>query len=190
VSIPKVLADTNVCYPLSSLDLILRCDEASLLTVLWTEDLLAELSRKWVEKNVRSEAACERICQQIRDTFVGQDIPRTEYEPLIASMPGKDPDDHVHAAAAVARSPVTILTHNVRDFPAAPLAQRGVTVISPDTFFVTLADTTAASLVDVIVGMAASRRNPPMTAIDVLDALGRAGLPRFATRMRFEFSAD
>jgi hypothetical protein len=190
VAIPRVLPDTNVCYPMSSLDLILRCDEASLLTVLWTEALLAELTRKWVEHNVRSEQACERICEQIRETFVGQDIARAEYESLIATMPGKDPDDHVHAAAAVSRAPVTILTNNVRDFPAQPLAELGVTVMTPDNFFVSMATSHGATLANVIAEMAASRRNPPMTTTEVLEALGRAGMPNFAARIRAAIPAE
>jgi len=35
---------------MSLLDLILRCDESSLIHFLWTEDLLPELNRKWVER--------------------------------------------------------------------------------------------------------------------------------------------
>ena len=139
MALPRVLPDTNVCYPMSLLDLILRCDEASLISVLWTEDLLGELARTWVANGARSVGAAERICGHIRTTFVGQDVPRAEYESLIADMPGTDPDDHLHSAAAVSRAPVTLLTNNVRDFPQTPLANLGVTVIKPDDFFVDLA---------------------------------------------------
>lgn len=61
---------------MSLLDLILRCDEAALINVLWTEDLLGELARTWFAKGVRSAAAAERICGHIRSAFVGQDISR------------------------------------------------------------------------------------------------------------------
>lgn len=47
--------------------------------------------------------------EQIRTAFVGQDIPRLEYELLIPGMPGHDPDDRVHATAAVARALITFL---------------------------------------------------------------------------------
>jgi hypothetical protein len=99
-----------------------------------------------------------RICEQIRTTFVGQDVPRAEYESLIAKMPGTDPDDHVHAAAAVCRAPVTLLTNNVRDFPKSPLGDLGVTVIKPDAFFIDLATTNLEDLVVIVSEMATSRR--------------------------------
>jgi len=44
----RVLPDTNVCYPISLLDLILRCDEQDLHRVVWTDDLLDELTKVWV----------------------------------------------------------------------------------------------------------------------------------------------
>ena len=39
---------------------------------------------------------------------------------LINEMPGTDPDDHEHMAAAVAGQSCTILTHNMSDFPSEP----------------------------------------------------------------------
>jgi predicted nucleic acid-binding protein len=184
VAIPRVLPDTNVCYPISLLDLILRCDEASLISVLWTDDLLDELARVWVRKGVRTKAAAARICAQIRVAFAGQDIPRADYEDLIADMPGADPDDHLHAAAAVSRAPVTLVTNNVRDFPAKPLAELGVTVITPDRFFSALVATHRSRLVEIVSAMSASRRHPPMTVSDVLDALESAGVPGFVAHVR------
>ena len=84
----RVLPDTNVCYPISLLDLVLRLDQAELHEMVWTEDLLDELARKWVEKGARSAEAAAKVCGDIRSTFVGQDVPRDWYEHLIASMPG------------------------------------------------------------------------------------------------------
>jgi hypothetical protein len=169
---------------MSLLDLILRRDEASLITVLWTEDLLLELEHTWARNHTRSAASAAHVCQQIRTTFIGQGIPRSEYERLIPEMPGNDPDDHVHAAAAVARAPITLLTNNVRGFPKAPLAERGVTVSRPDDFFVELAARHLSDLRQVIHQMASSRRQPPMTAKEVLDALVRSGLTKFAGLLR------
>jgi hypothetical protein len=65
VGLRRVLPDTNVCYPISLLDSLLRLDEASLHEVVWTEDLLGELARTWVEHGARSREAAERICEEI-----------------------------------------------------------------------------------------------------------------------------
>ena len=55
----RVLPDTNVCYPISLVDLVLRLDEAELHEIVWTEDLLGELARTWVAKGARSALAAE-----------------------------------------------------------------------------------------------------------------------------------
>lgn len=99
-------------------------------------------------------------------------------------MPGRDPADHPHAAAAVARAPSTIVTANTADFPSTPLAELGVIVLRPDDYLCGLLDEHADGVAEVVVEMAADRRNPPMTAAEVLDALERAGVKRFAAAAR------
>jgi hypothetical protein len=180
----RVLPDSNVCYPISLLDLVLRLDEAELHEIVWTEDLLDELARTWVAKGARSAEAAEKVCGDIRAAFVGQDVPRDTYEHLIASMPGDDTDDHAHAAAAVVRAPCVILTKNLKDFPAEPLAGWGVVVREPDEYLSEMFDQYPDELVGIVGEMASDRSNPPMTAIEITDALERNGAPVFAARLR------
>ena len=184
----RVLPDTNVCYPISLLDLVLRLDEAELHEIVWTDDLLDELARKWVAKGARSPEAAAKVCDDVRAAFVGQDVARDTYEHLIESMPGKDPDDHAHAAAAVVRAPCVILTKNVKDFPAEPLTARGVTVCEPDEYLTELFDHHPDELVGIVRDMAADRRSPPMTANEVVDALEHAGVSGLAARVRGRLS--
>ena len=184
MALRRVLPDTNVCYPISLLDLLLRLDEASLHEILWTEDLLDELSDTWVAHGIRSRLAAGRICDHVRAAFAGQDVAHSEYEHLIATMPGDDLDDHLHAAAAVARAPTTIITANVRDFPAAPLEALGVSVRRPDDYLVELFDNHADEIAHIVVEMAADRRRPPMTPGDVLQSLAGAGVTGFVERLR------
>ena len=58
-----VLPDANDCYPISLLDvaLVLKCDEASLHSVLVTEDLLGEFTLTSLARRVRSTEAAERF---------------------------------------------------------------------------------------------------------------------------------
>lgn len=111
-------------------------------------------------------------------------MPQADYAHLVDSMPGGDPADHPHAAAAVARAPSTIVTANTADFPSAPLAILGVTVLRPDDYLCGLLDEHGDGVAEVVVEMAADRRNPPMTAAEVLGALERAGVERFAAAAR------
>jgi len=80
VTLRRVLPDTNVCYPLSLLDLLLRLDEVSLHEVIWSEDLLEELREVWVRNGARSLKSARRVCDHIRDSFAGQEVPRPDHE--------------------------------------------------------------------------------------------------------------
>ncbi len=153
----RILADTNVCYPIVLLDLILRLDEVSLHEIVWTEDLLAELSETWVDHGARSRESADKVCDDIRRTFAGQFVPREEYEHLIEAMPGQDPDDRVHASAAAARSPIVIVTNNVRDFPELPLKGYGVGVETPDSYLLQLVDSDIDELCIIVMEMADDR---------------------------------
>lgn len=176
----RVLPDTNVCYPMSLLDLVLRCDEQDLHRVVWSEDVLEELVEVWVRNGARSEASARAIVDQIRATFEDQRIARGDYDHLIAEMPGPDEDDHVHSAAAVTVAPSILLTANTKDFPAAELEALGVTVRHPDDYFVDLLAAEPDAVRDVVAGMSSDRQHPPMTVAEVVGALDRAGLVRFA----------
>lgn len=180
----RVLPDTNVCFPISVLDLILRCDESDLHRIIWTDDLLEELERVWITKGARSCTSVRQITGALRAAFPDRRVERDRYERLIDSMDGPDPDDHVHAAAAVAVAPAVLLTMNLADFPAEGLAARGVSVTHPDTYFTSLLGIYPDDVRLVVAEMAAGRRRPPMTVSEVVDALARAGLRRFAATLR------
>jgi hypothetical protein len=184
MALPRVLPDTNVCYPISLLDLVLRLDEADLHRVIWSDDLLGELERTWIANGARSASSAVSICNDIRTAFPDGRVPREAYEHLIDEMPGKDPDDHPHAAAAVARAPSVILTSNVADFPKGPLARRGVTVTRPDPYLCEMLEAHPDEIGVVIAEMAADRQRPPLTTDDVIDALAGAGVKAFAAQLR------
>lgn len=179
-----MLPDTNVCYPMSLLDLVLRCDEHDLHRVVWTDDLLDELVDVWMRNGVRSEASARAIAHQIRATFEDQRIPRTDYDHLIADMPGPDEDDHVHAAAAVAVAPSILLTANTKDFPSAELAALGAIVRHPDDYFVDLLAIEPEAMRGVVAAMSSDRKHPPMSVADIVGTLERAGLIKFAAAVR------
>lgn len=109
----------------------------------------------------RSPAFAARATAAVREFFADTKVERADYEHLVATMPGSDPDDHEHMAAAVARQPCTILTRDTSGFPSRPLQHRGVRVTDPDTYLCELADELPDELADTIVRLAAETRRPP-----------------------------
>ena len=180
----RVFADSNVLVPFSVMDVLLALSEDRVHEVIWTDDLLDEWERVIVREHKRSPESAAQITSAVRECFADTKVERAEYEDLIEEMPGKDADDRVHMAAAVARQPCTILTHNAKDFPSKPLAKRGVRVTDPDTYLGEIAEELPDEVVSTLVRLAAEKSRPPKTPYDLADDLERAGVPRFAVMIR------
>lgn len=180
----RVFADSNVLFPFSVMDLLLALSEDHVHEVIWTDDLLDEWERVIVREHKRSPESAAQITNAVRGFFEDSKVERDEYAHLIEEMPGKDPDDHAHMAAAVARQPCTILTNNAKDFPPGPLAKRGVRVTDPDSYLCEIVQELPGEVVDTLVRLAAEKTRPPKTAHDLMDDLEHAGVPRFAEMVR------
>jgi hypothetical protein len=148
--------------------------------VVWTDALLAEWEEVIVRAEKRSAEAAAAITAAIREFFGDGKVERSEYAPRRwdAWIGRRWPRAHGRRGR---RRPCTILTRNWRDFPAEPLATRGVRVADPDTYLCALLDELADVVIGTVVRLAGEKRRPPKTP-DLLDDLGHAGVPRFAER--------
>lgn len=165
------------------MDLLLALTEDGLHEVLWTDALLDEWERVIVREHARTAASARAITDAIREYFFDSRIDRVRYEDLIASMPGPDPDDQEHAAAAVAAGVDAIVTWNAGDFPIEVLAAHGVRVVDPDTYLVELLEQVPIEVVATVERIAAEKRRPPMTTRQLLARLSRAGVPNFVVQI-------
>lgn len=180
----RVLADTNVLFPFSIMDLLLALTEDMVHEIIWTERLLAEWRRVIVREQRRSPASAEAITCAIREYFPEGRVPEQQYAHLISTMPGEDPDDRHHMAAALMGRAHVILTWNLADFPHAPLAELGLRVTDPDTYLCELFEELPDEVTGTVVRMAAEKRRPPKTPEDLVGVLNKAGVPEFAERLR------
>lgn len=101
-SVSKVFVDANVLSPFSVMDLLLALTEDGIHDVLWTAELLDEWERVIVRSGRRSPDAAAGITATIREFFADTRIPPESYRHLVPEVGGRDPDDDVHMAAAVA----------------------------------------------------------------------------------------
>jgi predicted nucleic acid-binding protein len=177
----RVLVDTNVLFPFSIMDLMLALSEDAVVEVIWTNALLAEWERVIVREDRRSADSAASVTAAIREFFSESQILEKQYVPLLQSMPGSDPDDRVHMAAAVAGEARTIVTWNESDFPAEPLAVKGVRVCDPDTYLCDLLDELPHEVTQTVVRLADEKRQPRehrATWRWYLARLACGGLPR------------
>ena len=107
----------------------------------------------------------------------------TEYDHVIDRLDLPDSDDR-HVLAAAISAGASLVTANLSDFPQSSVPS-GVTVLAPADFVLGLihADLDAVTVVEE---QAATLRNPPMTAAELLEGLAVVGLRksvrRFAAR--------
>lgn len=185
-----VFADTNVLFPFSIMDLLLALSEDRIHTLLWTDALLVEWEEVIVREQHRTPETAASLTAAMRDFFADDKIDRAEYEHLIDTMPGPDTDDHQHMAAAVARQPCTLLTHDRDGFPTSELAKRGVRVAGADEYLCELADEWPNEVLATIVRVASEKRRPPRTVDEQLTLIERAGAPGFAAKIRAALATD
>ncbi|MEV6248181.1 PIN domain-containing protein [Streptomyces sp. NPDC051742] len=176
----RVFVDTNVLFPFSVMDVMLALTEDSIHEIVWSERLLAEWERVIVREGRRSAESAAAVAEAVRRFFADCEIPAAAYGHLVDHMPGDDPDDRHHAAAAVAAGADALITWNLADFPADDLAERGVRVIDPDSYLCRLYGELPHEVVETVVRLAGEKRNPQVTIADAIARLAKAGLPGFA----------
>lgn len=175
----RVFADTATLYPISIADLILRLAEIGVIEFVWSDHLLDEVTRVLVDDKHLPRSAAVYFCDCIRKAFPAGRVPKSQYEHLLASRTGPDPDDHEHSAAAIAGRVDFLLSADRTGFPirdTQPARRR-----HPDDYLTEILGRFPDEVLQVLDDMGRSRHEPTPVD-DVLNALRRAGLRHFATQ--------
>ena len=80
----------------------------------------------------------------------------------------------------------SIVTFNLRDFPASACEPYGVEAVDPDSFAVAVAESDPVRAQVALVDIARRRTRPPMAAHELLDRL-EIVLPNFVSQVRQGF---
>lgn len=165
---PRALLDACVLYPTVLRQILLRC--ARLYTPLWSPRILEEWARAAARDGV--EAVARGEIALLRARFPGAEVTPGPTDALQLPDPG---DLHV-LAAAIAGGASTIVTLNLRDFPARALGP--IRAVHPDDFLMALWFAAPAAVEAAVAAERAeteriSGRDQPLRAL-----LKRARLPR------------
>ena len=179
---PLVVLDANLLYPFHLRNLLVQFGVDQVIAPRWT----ARINEEWISNLVAAGRAPRDRLLLTRD-LMNRALPQAEVSGWEGHMEGlalPDPDDSHVLAAALAAGAATILTMNLRDFPASALAPHHVVALHPDDFLCKLHDADAelmqASLEAAHVNLS---RSAPSLA-DYLDALERQGLSKLIRRLR------
>jgi hypothetical protein len=165
-----VVLDANVLYGIEVTDLFATMATRRLFRPHWSEQILLEVARNLELRHDLDRTAIDRRLEHLNRALPGAlvDIPPA----LVDAMPVNENDRHVLALAVHVGAP-TIVTDNLRDFPADLLAPLGVEAVNADAFALAQVDLHRAAVVASIDAIAARRRRTPKTRGEIIDALGR-----------------
>jgi predicted nucleic acid-binding protein len=180
----RVFIDTSELYPFTIMDVLLTMSENFLFTWVWTDELLDEWERVIVEGEQRNAESARSVTDAVRSWFKNSRLDPAEYRNRVSDDLSPDPDDRIHVAACLDGRADVLLTRNTKDFPLEKLAAAGVQVVTADDFLVDLLRRRPKAVQEAFVATAATRNRPPVTACELVDRIGRAGTPKFASRMR------
>ncbi|MER5495565.1 PIN domain-containing protein [Streptomyces sp. NPDC002490] len=169
-----VLYDSNVLYPNTARDLLIRLARHGIVQAKWTEQILDEveaaLRRNDIGDDERRAELRRRMNAAVRDCIV------TGYEPLIDGLKLPDPNDRHVLAAAIRAGAQVIVTDNSKDFPSEYVAEWGIEQKTADAFVMDLIDLDDRVVYGCVMEIAGSRRREPATFDDVLGQLERSQL--------------
>ena len=163
---------------------MLALTEDGIDDVMWSDDLLDEWERVIVREHHRSPDAAAAITAAIRQFFADTCIPVESYRGLIAEVDGPDPDDNAHMAAALAGQVEVLVTWNGKDFDCGFTRKHAIRIMDPNEYLCALYEEFPDEVLATITRLAVSKRRPPMTPIDLVNALDRAGVNEFASLVR------
>jgi hypothetical protein len=169
------LYDACVLYPAPLRDLLMHLAVSDLFRARWTARIHEEWVRNLLAK--RPELARDQVerTRELMDASV-PDCLVTGYEGLEAQLVLPDPDDRHVLAAAILCHAGTIVTYNLKDFPAAALAPLGITAQHPDEFIEHAFGINPASVIAAVRDHRASLTRPPRSVDELLDSYLKQGL--------------
>lgn len=168
------LLDANVLYAAPLRDLLLQMSFDGLFQARWTAEIEHEWKRNLLANRPDLAGQIDRTQAVMRTA-----IPDALVTGHAAWIPGlflPDPDDRHVLAAAIAAAADAIVTFNLRDFPAAVLAEYGTEALHPDAFLMGFAAVMPSQVLAAVRTCLARLTRPSVTPEDYLAVLRRLGL--------------
>lgn len=174
-----VFLDTNVLYPASLADTLLRLSELDVIRPHWSKDVMDELERNLADRvGVRK---AQRRRQTMEKAFPEAMV--TGYEDMIEVM-GNDPKDRHVLAAAVHSDCELVVTFNTKDFPDEALAPHDLVAVHPDDFLLDQLDLYSGLVMMALVRQAAETARPNLTPLQLIEYFEKLQLKGFAAMLR------
>lgn len=180
---PIAVLDASVLFSASLRDILMRLAVRRIFAPRWTE----MIHKEWIEAVLkrRPDLTRERLkrTQKQMDLYA-LDALVTDYEDLILLLNLPDPDDRHVLAAAIKGQADTIVTHNLKDFPADILSVYNIQAQHPDNFIFRLLETHTNEVLKTMKAHRSVLKNPPKSPEEYLLTLEKQGLTQTVGMIR------
>jgi predicted nucleic acid-binding protein len=181
---PRAVLDSDVIFSRVLYELFGRAAAtAGLLTLLWSDELLAEAKRALIERKALTGGIADRWVGYLSQSFPDgrEDIAARPASVELSAMTTDPGDEHVCALAVAGRADLLITFD--RGYLNEPLRAHGVHVIEPDDFLTAGFEEHPRTLHRILDEQASSwGGGRPLP--ELLDALERARAGRFVALVR------
>jgi len=175
--------DACVLAPAANRDLILCLAEDKFFRPRWSEEVLSETERAIVKMILRrfpehkeAEEKAKYTIGQMTKAFPEALVSNDYKKALESGLTLPDTQDvHVLAAAIHCRAS-TIVTDNIKHFPAGVLAQHNIEAKTADEFIADEIDLDQIKAVETVRRLRASLKRPEITASELLIRMEARGL--------------
>lgn len=175
----RAVIDACVLYPTVLREIVLGVARAGLITPLWSDRLLAE----WSRTAARHGGAVDDALARGEIAALGAAFPQALIPPdpvLDGRLWLPDPGDIHVLATAITGQADTILTLNLRDFPARELSAHGIAALHPDAGLYQLWLDQPAPVAGVVGAVHDKAQQIAGQTLSLRALLKRARLPRLA----------
>ena len=172
------ILDANVLYPNTLRNLLLSLASDGIYHVKWTTEITQEWSRNLVADRPDIASKIDRLVELVNLSV--QDCLVEGYEYIIPTIELPDLNDRHVVAAAVVGHADSIVTFNLKDFPAELIDKFGVDVQHPDDFLMNQLQLRQFDALEVMRKVRGRYRNPQLSAKEFIELVSRNGLPQTA----------
>jgi predicted nucleic acid-binding protein len=177
-----VVLDACVLYPAPIRDLLLHLAAEDLYSPRWSKSIHEEWIRNLLANRPDLKKSKLQRTQKLMDDAFPEAVVRN-YSGLEKKLTLPDADDNHVLAVAIKSQATTIVTFNLKDFPAKYLAPHHVKAVHPDRFILDLIRTDEQKARKAFQKQTAILTNPPMIETQVLNILGER-LPSSADALK------
>ncbi len=175
-----VLLDANVLYSVAISDALMEVAATGIYAAKWSKAIDDEWVRNLAKNRNRPESDFHPRRDLMHDACPDWEVPEDGWRPIEPSLSLLDANDRHVLAAAVAGHADSIVTINIKHFPASVLDPLGITALHPDEFLLQQLELEPLVVLPAFKVMRARLKNPAFTPTAFVDAMERNGLVQTA----------